>query len=114
MLTSQKCNVTNHGFALRNIIKKKKKKKHESEDMKELEWSCEFYPPKQVFLDFKSAKTPQFPRGVLPLDPTWGTKNFWFVNQIMIILLLSIIEHNSGICGVIIFFVYPKGGLSLF
>ena len=49
---------------------------------KDLEWSCEFYPPKQVFLVFQSAKTHELPGapppgplpGALPLDPTRGPK----------------------------------------
>ena len=51
-------------------------KMHESADMikteamqKDLEWSWEFYPPKQVFLDFLlSAKTHELP-GAPPLPP---------------------------------------------
>ena len=94
------------------------------------EWSCEFYPPKQVFLDFWSAKTNELPGapppgpqpGALPLDPTRGPKNLWFVKQILIILLLSIVVryHDSGICrgsslvcrsqrGVFTFLVSTKG-----
>ena len=46
-------------------------KKHESEDMIKTEawktWSdhVSFYPPKQVFLDFSSAKTHELPGGFM-------------------------------------------------
>ena len=38
---------------------------------KDLEWSCEFYPPKQVFLDLKVLKPMSF-WGPYPLDPCQG------------------------------------------
>ena len=85
---------------LRHIIKKK----HDIEDMIKTKtrksWS------NRVNFTLRNRFTPR----LLPLDLTRGPKNFWFVNQISIILLLSIVEHDSDICGGHHFFVYPKGG----